>query len=64
MYVAVPPDRDPEPVRVFGTFTSDLRKLVEWLQQCGITTVAMESTGVIGFRCTKCWKLPASGHVW
>ena len=46
MYVAVPPDRDPESVRVFGTFTSDLRKLVEWLQQCGITTVAMESTGV------------------
>lgn len=46
MYVAVPPDRDPESVRVFSTFTSDLRKLVEWLQQCGITTVAMESTGV------------------
>src|SRR3954452_13916648 len=46
MYVAVPPDRDREPVCVFGTFTSDLRNLVEWLQQCGITTVAMESTGV------------------
>ena len=46
MYVAVPPDRDPEPVRVFGTFTSELQALVKWLQQCRISTVAMESTGV------------------
>jgi transposase len=46
MYVAVPPDRDAEPVRVFGTFTSQLQALVNWLQQCGIRTVAMESTGV------------------
>lgn len=46
MYVAVPPDCDPEPVRVFDTFTNDLEALVKWLQQCRITTVAMESTGV------------------
>jgi transposase len=46
MFVAVPPDRDPRPVRSFGTFTADLEELVSWLQQCGITTVAMESTGV------------------
>jgi len=46
MYVAVPPDRDPEPVRVFDTFTNDLQALVKWLQQCRITTIAMESTGV------------------
>ena len=46
MYVAVAPDRDSEPVRVFGTFTSQLQALVQWLQQCRITTVAMESTGV------------------
>jgi hypothetical protein len=46
MYVAVPPDRDAEPVRVFGTFTSELQGLVKWLQVCRITTVAMESTGV------------------
>lgn len=44
--VAVPPDRDPEPVRVFATFTSDLHVLVDWLVQCGIDTVAMESTGI------------------
>ncbi|MBV8454370.1 MAG: IS110 family transposase [Deltaproteobacteria bacterium] len=46
MYVAVPPDRAAEPVRVFGTFTSELQGLVKWLQECRITTVAMESTGV------------------
>jgi transposase len=46
MYVAVPPDRDEQPVRVFQTFTEDLEKLADWLVQCGVTTVAMESTGV------------------
>jgi transposase len=44
--VAVPPDRDPEPVRVFQTFTDDLHALVSWLLACGIDTVAMQSTGV------------------
>ena len=44
--VAVPPDRDPQPVRVFGTFTPDLEALVAWLLACRIDTVAMESTGV------------------
>src|ERR1700739_4893079 len=46
LYVAVPPDRDENPIRVFTTFTSDLEKLADWLISCGITTVAMESTGV------------------
>ena len=46
MYVAIPPDRDPEPVRVFATFTADLEALADWLVDRGITTVAMESTGV------------------
>ncbi|MBI1917725.1 MAG: IS110 family transposase [Planctomycetes bacterium] len=45
-YVAVSDDRDPQPVRKFGTFTADLLALVQWLLQCGITTVALESTGV------------------
>jgi transposase len=44
--VAVPPDRDPESVRVFRTFTPDLHALVAWLVACGIDTVALESTGV------------------
>ena len=45
-YVAVPPDRDPEPVRSFQCFTADLNELADWLERCGIETVAMESTGV------------------
>jgi transposase len=46
IFVAVPPDRDQHPVRSFKTFTDDLRQMAAWLVQCGITTVAMESTGV------------------
>jgi transposase len=46
MFVAVPPRRDKNPVRVFLTFTEDLERLVDWLLQCGVTTVAMESTGL------------------
>ena len=46
IYVAVPPDRDEHPVRVFSTFTEDLEEMAQWLVSCGITTVAMESTGV------------------
>jgi transposase len=45
-YVAVRPDRDPDPVRPFDCFTADLYRLAEWLQHCGVTTVAMQSTGV------------------
>lgn len=46
IYVAVGPDRDPEPVRNFGTFTGDLYRIAAWLKSCGVRTVAMESTGV------------------
>jgi len=55
-WVAVPPDHVPTPsadaakdlpyVRQFDTYTADLEMLADWLQQCGITTVAMESTGI------------------
>ena len=45
-FVAVPPERDPEPVREFRTFTAELHRLADWLTQCGVKTVAMESTGV------------------
>jgi hypothetical protein len=45
-YVAVPPDRDPNPVRCFKAFTADLHQLANWLLACGVTTVAMEATGV------------------
>lgn len=44
--VAVPEGRDTVSVREFGTFTTDLEALATWLKKCGVTTVAMESTGV------------------
>jgi transposase len=43
--VAVPPDRDARPVRRFGACTADLEAVAVWLLHCGVTTVAMESTG-------------------
>lgn len=45
-FVAVPEGVDPEPVREFSTFTDDLERLADWLTSCGVTTVAMESTGI------------------
>ena len=45
-FVAVPPDRNQPAVREFGSWTADLRGMAEWLKQCGIRTVAMQSTGV------------------
>jgi transposase len=56
-WVAVPPQSAPKPpadhpanlppwVRPFGTCTADLEKLADWLTQCGVNTVAMESTGI------------------
>ena len=45
-YVAVRPDRDPDSVRRFECFTADLHRWADWLQHCGVTTVAMQSTGV------------------
>ncbi len=46
IFVAVPADRAAENVRSFPTFTQDLYALADWLEQCGLKTVAMESTGV------------------
>ncbi len=43
---AVNPDHVDTPVRTFGTFTHDLHDLAEWFRSCGVTSVAMESTGV------------------
>ena len=46
IFVAVPADRDKDSVRSFPTFTQDLHELTDWLKQCRVDTVAMESTGV------------------
>jgi len=45
-YVAVPPTRESEPVRRFGCTTAELKSMADWLKQCRIRTVAMQSTGV------------------
>src|SRR5207247_1149384 len=45
-FVAVPQDSHPTPVRAFKAFTGDLHRLADWLLTCGVTTVAMEATGV------------------
>jgi transposase len=44
--VAVPEGRDEVCVKEFGTFTADLLAIADWLKNCRIETVAMESTGV------------------
>ena len=45
-YVAVPPTRDSQPVQRFGCTTAELKAMADWLKQCRIRTVAMQSTGV------------------
>ena len=45
-YVAVPADRSEPPVQEFEAFTADLYRLADWLTECGVETVVMESTGV------------------
>ena len=45
-FVAVPADRTEQPVQEFEAFTADLYRLADWLAECGVKTVAMESTGV------------------
>jgi transposase len=45
-FVAVPAERDEQPIQEFGSWTADLRRMAQWLKGCGIGTVAMQSTGV------------------
>ena len=46
IWVDVGIENDADPVRSFDTFTADLTRMAKWLQQCGVRSVAMESTGV------------------
>ena len=45
-FVSVPPDRDPHPIREFGSWTAALEEMARWLKDCRIRTVVMQSTGV------------------
>jgi transposase len=46
IWVAVAADRSQEPVKRFGAFTQELKTIVQWLLDCRVRSVAMESTGV------------------
>lgn len=46
IWVAVPAERDPNPVRRFEAFTQELKAIVQWLVDCGVRSVAMEATGL------------------
>lgn len=45
-FVAVPPGRDPQPIREFGSWTAELQQMVGWLKKCEVGTVALQATGV------------------
>ena len=40
-----PPGPGEQPVQEFEAFTADLYRLAAWLEECGVETVVMESTG-------------------
>lgn len=44
--VAVGADKSSEPIRSFQSFTTGLHEMAKWLQSCGVTSIAMESTGI------------------
>jgi hypothetical protein len=52
IFVAVPPDRDEHPVRVFQTFTEDLHAMAQWLKACGVTT-EFRGKQIERVRCTR-----------
>jgi transposase len=54
LFVCVPEGRDEKSVRTFGTFTNNLLQVVEWLKKCKVTTVALESTGVLWIPLYEC----------
>jgi len=45
-FVAVPPDRDVQAIREFGSWTAALHELTAWLKSCAIDTVVVQATGV------------------
>ena len=45
-FVAIPPDREPVPIREVGAWTAALQEMAQWLTAHGIRTVALQATGV------------------
>jgi len=54
-WACVPAGSSDRPVRQFGTFTADLEALADWFKDCGVTSVAMEATGVYWIPCSRFW---------
>ena len=52
-WVAISPDRDPEPVRRFGCFTADLREMGRWLVEKAFAAWPCSRLAFIGCRCSK-----------
>ncbi len=46
IWVTVPANRTEVATRSFKTYTVELHKIGAWLRECGVDTLAMESTGV------------------
>jgi hypothetical protein len=63
-YVAVPPDRDDEPVREFPSFTVDLNAIADWLNGCGWTPSPWNPPVCTGSPCSSCWSRAASPCCW
>src|SRR3954465_540849 len=51
-------------VRTFGTFTQDLHDLADWFKACGVTSGAMESTGVYWIHGTRSRNSAGSRSFW
>jgi hypothetical protein len=63
-WVAISPDRDPEPVRCFGCFTADLHAMARWLVEKGVRSVACNPPAYIGCRYWKCWRSTGWKYTW
>lgn len=46
LFVCIAKNSSNQEVRSFPTFTADLKNMINWLKNSGVTSVAMESTGV------------------
>ena len=64
-WVAVSPDRDPEPVRRFGCFTADLREMARWLVEKSVRSVwPCSPLAFIGCLCSRFSNSRAWRSIW
>jgi len=63
-FVAVPADRDADPVRNLATFTQDLNTLADWLQHCGVDLYRWNLRAFTGSPCIRSWSLAGLKFTW